>query len=103
MSAFSSKGLTAAAVLIAGLAIASAAPVFADEPAPLAAPNPTGKVENPADNALRRPPSTPATRAADRVHCRELAARRRLFGLGRHKFLQRCRRARRRGAPIPAR
>ena len=89
----------AAAVLLATFMIATA-PSAADEPVVLGTPGETSSMKPDAmtDNALRRTP-LPATRPADRAHCRDLAARRKLFGLRRHKFLQRCRRARRKIAP----
>ena len=90
-----------AAALLSALAIVAAAPALADQPAQTAPVH--GKADGSADNAVKRgsAPAAIAARAADRAHCRELAAKRRLFGLGRHKFLQRCRRARRKAASTP--
>ncbi|HMO29976.1 hypothetical protein [Enterovirga sp.] len=106
MSTYLSQGIAAVAVLAAAVSMASIGPAFADEPKQVAAPTTPvkhplpgpaaapGKPDGSADSALRRGAPSPQ-RAADKAHCREQAAKRKLFGLGRHKFLQRCRRARR--------
>ena len=44
-------------------------------------------------------PAAIASRAQERAACREQAARKKLFGLGRHKFLVKCRKARRKAPP----
>ena len=97
MSTFSFKGFVASAFLVATLATASAQIARADEPAKTTGPQPIASPAapgtNPTDNALRRGTAAPAL--APRTYCRDQAAKMRLFGLARHKFLQRCRRARR--------
>ena len=97
VSTFSFKGFVASAFLVATLVTGSTQFARADEPAttagsqPLTSPAAPGS--HPTDNALRR--STAAPALAPRTYCRDQAAKMRLFGLARHKFLQRCRRARR--------
>lgn len=97
MTTYRIQGIAAAAFLAA--IMTASVPAWADEPTVLApgGASPT-KTDSATDNALRRSP-LPVTRAGDRLHCRDLAGRRKLFGLRRHKFLQRCRRARRKLAP----
>ena len=92
-------------VLLAALTVVSAVPAHADQPAPMAA-VPGKPTDAGTDNAVKKgsAPAAIASRAADRAMCRDLAAKRKLFGLGRHRFLQRCRRARRKAphnAPAP--
>ena len=103
MSISPSKGI-AAALLVAGLALGTGSMARSEQPAaqPAAAGAiPAGKADGATDNALRRNPAPTglAVRGADRLYCREQAAKRKLFGLGRHKFLQRCRKARRKAHP----
>ena len=93
-----------AAALLSALAVVAALPALADQPAQTSATQ--SRPDAGTDNAVKKGGSAPAAiaaRAADRAYCRDLAAKRKLFGLGRHKFLQRCRRARRKAAhPAPA-
>jgi hypothetical protein len=101
---FSNDLARAAAGAAFAIVLMSSAIAQADQPpratgatAPLA--KPESSADAAAANALKRgsvPPSL-AGRSSDRG-CREQAARMKLFGLGRHKFLQRCRRAARRKA-----
>lgn len=105
MSIFPLKAI-AAAILVTGLALGAGSVARADQPAaqPAAAGAiPAGKTDGATDNALRRNPAPTglAVRGADRLYCREQAARRKLFGLARHKFLQRCRKARRKSQQQP--
>lgn len=97
MSTFSCKAFVATALLAATLVTGSTQIALSDQPGtkapshPLALP--AGPGSNPTDNALRRGTAAPAL--APRTYCRDQAAKMKLFGLGRHKFLQRCRKARR--------
>lgn len=112
VSTYLPQGIAAAAILAAAMSMASIGPAFADEPKQVGGPAAPAKqqlpgpaveparADHPADNAMRRGSSSPQ-RAADKAHCREQAAKRKLFGLGRHKFLQRCRRARRKALGTP--
>lgn len=114
VSTYLPQGIAAAAILAAAMSTASIGPAFADEPKQVTGPvTPArqqlpglavepARADHPADNSLRRGgSSSPQQRAADKAHCREQAAKRKLFGLGRHKFLQRCRRARRKAIGTP--
>lgn len=96
-----------ALLVLAALAVGTPGWAQADKPAatgatPLTSPAPKdgSPPSSAADSALRRVPPQIAARA-DRAFCRDQAAKRRLFGLGRHRFLTHCRRARRKGTPIP--
>ena len=96
MRTFNCKAFVATAFLAAALVTGSAQIALSDQPGskppqPLALPS--GPGSSPTDNALRRGTAAPAL--APRTYCRDQAAKMKLFGLGRHKFLQRCRKARR--------